>query len=83
MSAARRRLAWVVNAYLIGFGCLLLVAGRLGDLIGRKRVFVAGVIVFTAASMAWGVSRGRDSHRRPLRTGHRRSHHQHRRPAFG
>ena len=49
-------LAWVVNAYLIPFGGLLLLAGRLGDLIGRKRIFVAGLVVFTAASMACGLS---------------------------
>jgi EmrB/QacA subfamily drug resistance transporter len=49
-------LAWVVNAYLIAFGGLLLLAGRLGDLIGDKRVFVAGLVVFTAASFVCGVS---------------------------
>jgi EmrB/QacA subfamily drug resistance transporter len=43
-------LAWVVNAYLIAFGGLLLFAGRIGDLIGRRTVFVAGLIVFTVAS---------------------------------
>jgi EmrB/QacA subfamily drug resistance transporter len=43
-------LSWVVNAYLLGFGSLLLLAGRLGDLIGRKRMFLAGTAVFTAAS---------------------------------
>lgn len=43
-------LSWVVNAYLIAFGSLLLLAGRLGDLIGRKRMFLAGTAVFTAAS---------------------------------
>jgi len=44
-------LAWVVNAYLIAFGGLLLFAGRIGDLIGRRTVFVAGLSVFTAASV--------------------------------
>jgi EmrB/QacA subfamily drug resistance transporter len=49
-------LAWVVNAYLIAFGGLLLLAGRLGDLIGRKRVFVAGLVVFTLASLLCGAA---------------------------
>ncbi|MGC0373830.1 MFS transporter [Streptomyces sp. SAI-229] len=49
-------LAWVVNAYLIPFGGLLLLAGRLGDLIGRKRMFTAGLSVFTAASVLCGVA---------------------------
>jgi EmrB/QacA subfamily drug resistance transporter len=49
-------LAWVVNAYLIPFGGLLLLAGRLGDLVGRKRVFIAGLAVFTIASLLCGVS---------------------------
>jgi EmrB/QacA subfamily drug resistance transporter len=47
-------LAWVVNAYLIAFGGLLLLAGRVGDLIGRKRVFLAGLTVFTLASLLCG-----------------------------
>ena len=47
-------LAWVVNAYLIAFGGLLLLAGRLGDLIGRRRVFLAGVTLFTGASVLCG-----------------------------
>ena len=49
-------LAWVVNAYLIAFGGLLLLAGRLGDLIGGKRIFLAGLIVFTTASLFCGFS---------------------------
>ena len=49
-------LAWVVNAYLIAFGGLLLLAGRLGDLIGRKRVFVSGLVVFTLASLLCGAA---------------------------
>src|ERR687897_1067301 len=43
-------LAWVVNAYLIAFGGLLLLAGRLGDLISRRRLFLIGLGVFTVAS---------------------------------
>jgi EmrB/QacA subfamily drug resistance transporter len=49
-------LAWVVNAYLIAFGGLLLLAGRFGDILGRKRVFLAGLAVFTVASLVCGVS---------------------------
>src|SRR5689334_4229124 len=44
-------LAWVVNAYLIAFGGLLLLAGRLGDLVGRRSVFLTGLAVFTGASL--------------------------------
>src|SRR5207249_5013202 len=49
-------LAWVVNAYLIAYGGLLLLGGRLGDLIGRKRIFLIGLAVFTAASVLCGLS---------------------------
>jgi EmrB/QacA subfamily drug resistance transporter len=49
-------LAWVVNAYLIAFGGLLLLAGRLGDLISRRGVFLAGLAVFTLASLACGAA---------------------------
>src|SRR5256884_3966067 len=47
-------LAWVMNAYLIAFGGLLLLAGRFGDLLGRKSLFMAGLTVFTLASLACG-----------------------------
>src|SRR5213080_1570340 len=49
-------LAWVVNAYLIAFGGLLLLAGRFGDILGRKRVFMVGLGIFTAASLLCGLS---------------------------
>src|SRR3954452_5463488 len=49
-------LAWVVNAYLIAFGGLLLLAGRLGDLISRRGLFLAGLFVFTLASLACGMA---------------------------
>src|ERR671935_2822043 len=53
---SQANLTWVVNGYLITFGSFLLLAGRLGDLIGRKRVFLAGLVVFTAASAACGLA---------------------------
>lgn len=49
-------LAWVVNAYMIPFGGLLLLAGRLGDLVGQRRIFLAGLAVFTFASLLCAVA---------------------------
>jgi EmrB/QacA subfamily drug resistance transporter len=49
-------LAWVVNAYLISFGGLLLLAGRFGDLLGRRSIFLSGLAIFTAASFVCGLS---------------------------
>ena len=49
-------LTWVVNAYLITFGGFLLLAGRLGDLIGRKKVFLGGLVLFTAVSALCGIA---------------------------
>src|SRR5213595_1121596 len=57
---AQSSLAWVVNAYLIAFGGLLLLAGRLGDLISRRGVFLTGLGVFTLASLACGASQSQE-----------------------
>src|SRR5204863_2127695 len=48
---SQSNLAWVVNAYLIAFGGLLLLAGRIGYLIGQRRIFLIGLAVFTTASL--------------------------------
>jgi EmrB/QacA subfamily drug resistance transporter len=53
-------LAWVVNAYLIAFGGLLLLAGRLGDLLGRRDVFLFGLTLFTVASLACGLAQSQE-----------------------
>jgi EmrB/QacA subfamily drug resistance transporter len=53
---SQANLSWVVNAFLVTFGSLLLLAGRLGDLAGRKRVFLAGLTVFTLASLLCGLA---------------------------
>src|SRR5438132_7839138 len=51
LAFSQASLTWVVNAYLIAFGGLLLLAGRLGDLIGRKLVFEVGLVIFIVASL--------------------------------
>ena len=82
-------LQWVVNAYALLFGGFLLLGGRAGDLIGRKRVFLAGLVLFTVASLLCGFAQRRDvadrdarprrdsarrsSRRRPSRSSRRRS----------
>src|SRR6202165_3203055 len=53
---SQANLTWCVDAYLITYGSFLLLAGRLGDLVGRKRVFLAGVVIFTLASAACGLA---------------------------
>src|SRR5215211_1311971 len=49
-------LAWVVNAYTLTFGGFMLLAGRLGDLFGHRRMFIAGIAGFAAASLACGLA---------------------------
>src|SRR5690242_7742192 len=53
---SQANLTWVLDAYMIAFGSILLLAGRLGDLVGRKRVFLSGLVLFTAASVACGLA---------------------------
>src|SRR6266705_6167812 len=49
-------LEWVVNAYALTFGVLLLTGGKLADLLGRRAIFIAGLVVFTASSLACGLA---------------------------
>jgi EmrB/QacA subfamily drug resistance transporter len=56
LNFSQSNLAWVVNAYMIAFGGLLLLAGRLGDLIGQRRIFLTGMAVFTTASLVCAVA---------------------------
>ena len=66
-------LQWVVNAYSLTLAAFLLTAGALADLFGRRRVFVAGLVVFTAASAACGLSElAAGAEPLPRRPGHRR-----------
>jgi EmrB/QacA subfamily drug resistance transporter len=57
---SQSNLAWVVNAYLIPFGGLLLFAGRLGDLIGQRRIFMIGLAVFTLASLLCALAQNQE-----------------------
>jgi EmrB/QacA subfamily drug resistance transporter len=56
LGASTATLSWVINAYVLAFGGLLLLGGRLADLLGRRRIFVAGLLVFGLASLAGGLS---------------------------
>jgi MFS family permease len=53
---SQANLAWVIDAYMIAFGSFLLLAGRLGDLLGRKRIFLTGLVMFTLASVVCGLA---------------------------
>jgi EmrB/QacA subfamily drug resistance transporter len=53
---SQANLTWVLDAYMVAFGAFLLLAGRVGDLIGRKRVFLGGLVLFTLASAACGLA---------------------------
>src|SRR5215212_192211 len=60
LSFTQSNLAWVVNAYLIAFGGSLLLAGRLGDLLGHRRIFMVGLTVFTGASLLCALSQSQE-----------------------
>jgi EmrB/QacA subfamily drug resistance transporter len=53
---SQSNLTWVINGYLVTFGGFLLLAGRLGDLVGRKKVFLSGLVLFTVASVLCGLA---------------------------
>ena len=56
LHASATQLEWVVSGYMLAFAAALIIAGNLGDRFGRKRVFLAGVVVFGLASLAAGLS---------------------------
>jgi EmrB/QacA subfamily drug resistance transporter len=58
---SQESLAWVVNGYLLTFGGFLLLGGRLGDLFGHRRLFLAGITLFTIASLACGVANSQET----------------------
>ena len=58
---SQESLAWIVNAYLLTFGGFLLLGGRLGDLFGHRRLFLIGIALFTAASLACGLANSQET----------------------
>ena len=76
LHASSSSLQWIVDSYAIVFAGLLLVAGSLGDRLGRKWVFMAGLVIFAAGSAVSAFSGTRRSaHRGPGLHGHRRRGH--------
>src|SRR6201987_2570014 len=58
LGLSEANLQWIINAYTLVFGGFLLLGGRLGDLLGRKRVFLVGLVIFTGASLLDGLATG-------------------------
>src|SRR5213078_1014353 len=58
LGISNSELEWVVNAYALTFGVLLLSGGKLADLLGRRLIFIAGLVIFTASSLACGLANG-------------------------
>src|ERR687895_50328 len=56
LEVSQEGLSWIINGYVLTFGGFLLLGGRLADLLGRRRVFVAGLVLFAAASLAGGLA---------------------------
>ncbi|HWH55837.1 MAG TPA: MFS transporter, partial [Gaiellaceae bacterium] len=61
LNIKRATVQWVITAYAITFGGFLLLGGRMADLLGRRRIFVVGIVLFTLASLACGLSKTADS----------------------
>src|SRR5213083_2144040 len=61
LKIAESTVQWVITAYAITFGGFLLLGGRMADLLGRRRIFIGGLILFTLASLACGLSKSADS----------------------
>jgi MFS family permease len=73
MAVSASALPWVINAYVLAFGSLLLFGGRIGDLFGRRRVLRAGLVMFTAASLLGGLGLNVEMLSIPWPPGHRGS----------
>ena len=73
---SQANLQWVISAYALVFGGFLLLGGRTADMLGRRRVFVGGILLFTLGSLLCGLAwSGRVPDRRPRRPGPRRRRH--------